>query len=205
MTHGDNNGLVLPPKVAPIQVVVLPIAQHKPGVLEAANELQGRLVNAGFRVKLDDSDNSMGWKCAEYEMKGVPLRVECGPRDLENGQCVLVRRNDGEKVVVALDELEKAVAEQLELVHKGMFEKAKKNLDDHIYEAHSLEEAKELQEKNGGFIKTMWCGELECELKMKEEAGMSSRCMPFAQEHLGDVCPICGKPAKKMIYWGVAY
>ena len=204
-THGDNNGLVLPPKVAPVQVIILPIAQHKPGVLEAAGELQTRLANAGFRVKLDDSDNSMGWKCAEYEMKGVPLRVECGPRDLENGQVVLVRRNDGEKTVVKIEDLEAAVAEQLELVHKGMYDRAKKNLDDHIFEAHSLEEAKELQEKNGGFIKTMWCGELDCELKMKEEAGMSSRCMPFAQENLGDTCPICGKPAKKMIYWGVAY
>ena len=201
----DEKMLVLPPKVAPIQVVVLPIAQHKEGVLEAANGLKDRLVAAGFRVKLDDSDNSMGWKCAEYEMKGVPLRVECGPRDLENGQVVLVRRNDGEKTVVAIADLEKAVAEQLELVHKGMFEKAKKNLTDHIYEAHSLEEAKKLQEENGGFIKTMWCGELECELKMKEQAGMSSRCMPFQQEHLSDVCPICGKPAKKMILWGVAY
>ncbi len=205
MTHGDNNGLVLPPKVAPIQVVVLPIAQHKEGVLDAANGLKDRLVSAGFRVKLDDSDNSMGWKCAEYEMKGVPLRVECGPRDLENGQVVLVRRNDGEKTVVAIADLEQAVAQQLELVHQGMFEKAKKNLTDHIYEAHSLEEAKKLQEENGGFIKTMWCGELECELKMKEVAGMSSRCMPFAQEDLGETCPICGKKAKTMILWGVAY
>ncbi len=205
MTHGDNNGLVLPPKVAPIQVVVLPIAQHKPGVLEAAGDIKARLENAGLRVKLHDSDNSMGWKCAEYEMKGVPLRVECGPRDLENGEVVLVRRNDGEKIVVKLENLEAAVAEQLEQVHQGMFARAKKNLDEHIYEAHSLEEAKELQEKNGGFIKTMWCGELECELKMKEQAGMSSRCIPFAQENLGDVCPICGKPAKKMILWGVAY
>ena len=205
MTHGDNNGLVLPPKVAPVQVVVLPIAQHKPGVLEGASELRSRLAAAGFRVKMDDSDNSMGWKCAEYEMKGVPLRVECGPRDLENGQCVLVRRNDGEKTVVAIADLEKAVAEQLELVHQGMFARAKKNLEDHIYEAHSLEEAKALQEANGGFVKTMWCGELDCELAMKEKAGMSSRCIPFAQEHLGDTCACCGKPAKKMIYWGVAY
>ena len=205
MTHGDNNGLVLPPKVAPIQAIILPIAQHKAGVLEAAGAIKDRLIAAGFRTKLDDSDNSMGWKCAEYEMKGVPLRVECGPRDLENGQVVLVRRNDGAKTVVKLENLETAVAEQLELVHKGMYERAYKNLTDHIYEAHSLEEAKALQEANGGFIKTMWCGDLECELKMKEEAGMSSRCMPFAQEHLGDVCPICGKPAKTMIYWGVAY
>jgi len=205
MTHGDNNGLVLPPKVAPIQAIILPIAQHKAGVLEAAGAIRERLIAAGFRTKLDDSDNSMGWKCAEYEMKGVPLRVECGPRDLENGQVVLVRRNDGVKTVVKLEDLETAAAEQLELVHKGMYDRAYKNLTDHIYEAHSLEEAKALQEANGGFIKTMWCGDLECELKMKEEAGMSSRCMPFAQEHLGDVCPICGKPAKTMIYWGVAY
>ena len=142
MTHGDNNGLVLPPKIAPIQVIILPIAQHKPGVLEAAAQLKERLVKAGFRVKVDDSDNSMGWKCAEYEMKGVPLRVECGPRDLENGQCILVRRNDGEKTVIKLEELEQAVEAQLELVQKGMYEKAKKNLEEHIYEAHSIEEAK---------------------------------------------------------------
>ena len=205
MAHGDNNGLVLPPKIAPIQVIVLPVAMHKAGVLEKATELKDRLVKAGLRVKLDDSDNSMGWKCAEYEMKGVPLRVECGPRDLENGQCVLVRRNDGEKTVVKLEELETAVAEQLEAVHQGMYAKAKKNLEEHIYEAHSLEEAKALQEQNGGFIKTMWCGSLECEMAMKEKAGMSSRCIPFAQEKLDTVCACCGKPADKMIYWGIAY
>ena len=205
MTHGDNNGLVLPPKVAPIQVVVLPIAQHKPGVLEGAAGIRDRLIEAGLRVKMDDSDNSMGWKCAEYEMKGVPLRVECGPRDLENGQCVIVRRTDREKVFVKLEELETAIAEQLNVVQQQMYDKAKKNLDEHIYTAYSLEEAKRLQEENGGYIKTMWCGDLECELKMKEVAGMSSRCIPFAQEHLADTCACCGKPAKKMVYWGVAY
>ncbi|MCQ2419643.1 MAG: proline--tRNA ligase [Clostridia bacterium] len=205
MTHGDNNGLVLPPKVAPIQIVVLPIAQHKEGVLEAAASLKQRLTDAGWRVKMDDSDNSMGWKCAQYEMKGVPLRVECGPRDLENGQCVLVRRVDGEKVTVKLEKLETAAAEQLELAQKIMYERALKNMQDNTYEAHSLEEAKQLQQEHGGFIKTMWCESLECELKMKEEGGMSSRCMPLKQEHLGDTCPICGKPAKKMIYWGIAY
>ena len=205
MTHGDNNGLVLPPKVAPIQVVVLPIAQHKAGVLEGAAAIRDRLIEAGLRVKMDDSDNSMGWKCAEYEMKGVPLRVECGPRDLENGQCVIVRRTDREKVFVRLEELETAIAEQLKVVQQQMYDKAKKNLDEHIYTAYSLEEAKELQEKNGGYIKTMWCGDLECELKMKEVAGMSSRCIPFAQEQLAEKCACCGKPAKKMVYWGVAY
>ena len=205
MAHGDNNGLVLPPAVAPIQVIVLPVAQHKPGVLEAANALRDRLLAAGLRAKVDDSENSMGWKCAQYEMKGVPLRVEIGPRDIENGQCVMVRRNDGEKSFVALSELESAAQEQLRLVYEGMYAKAKKNLDEHIFAASSIEEAKALQEKNGGFIKTMWCGELQCELDMKEKAGMSSRCMPLEQERLSEVCACCGKPARHMIHWGVAY
>ena len=205
MAHGDNNGLVLPPKIAPIQVVVVPVAQHKPGVLEKANEVYEALKAAGLRVKIDDSDNSLGWKCAQYEMKGVPLRVELGPRDIENGQCVAVRRDNGEKITVALDELASRVPALLDAVQQGLYNAAKINLDEHIFEAHSLEEAKALQAEHGGFIKTMWCGELDCELKMKEEAGMSSRCMPLQQEHFADVCPICGKPAKHMIYWGVAY
>ena len=205
MTHGDDNGLVLPPRIAPTQVVVIPVAQHKEGVIEAATALLERLQAAGIRAKMDASEQSMGWKCAEYEMKGVPLRVECGPRDLENGQCVLVRRTDREKVVVKLEDLETAVQEQLKVVQQQMYDKAKRNLDEHIYEAHSLEEAKRLQEENGGYIKTMWCGELECELAMKEKAGMSSRCIPFAQENLGETCACCGKPAKKMVYWGIAY
>ena len=205
MTHGDNNGLVLPPKIAPIQVIVLPVAQHKPGVLEAAKALAGRLTAAGLRVKVDDSDNSMGWKCAEYEMKGVPLRVEIGPRDMEAGQCVMVRRNDGEKTIVKLEALEAAANEQLQLVHDLLYQNALENLQQNTYEAHSLEQARQLQAEHGGFIKTMWCGELECELKMKEEAGMSSRCMPLEQEHFDDVCPICGRSAKHSIYWGIAY
>ena len=205
MTHGDNNGLVLPPEVAPIQVVVLPIAAHKPGVTEKAEELVERLKKAGVRVKGDFSDNSPGWKFANWEMKGVPLRIEIGPKDMENNQCVAVRRDNGEKVFLSLDELETSVPELLKAVQQGLFDKAKANLDSHVFPAFSLEEAKSLQEEKGGFIKTMWCGELECEMKMKEQAGMTSRCIPFEQEQLGDVCPICGKPAKKMIYWGVAY
>ena len=125
--------------------------------------------------------------------------------DLENGECVIVRRTDREKVVVKLENLEAAVAEQLVVVQQQMYDKAKKNLDEHIFEAHSLEEAKQLQEANGGYIKTMWCGDLECEMAMKEKAGMSSRCIPFAQENLGDTCPCCGKKADKMVYWGIAY
>ncbi len=205
MTHGDNNGLVLPPHVAPVQVIIVPVAQHKEGVLEKAGELYSTLKAAGIRVKMDDSDQSLGWKCAQYEMKGVPLRIEIGPRDMEQNQCVAVRRDNFEKVTVSLDELAVRVPQLLEDVQQGLFQKAKANLDSHIFAASSLEEAKELQEKNGGFIKTMWCGSLECELAMKEKAGMSSRCIPFQQEHLGDTCAICGKPAKKMIYWGVAY
>ena len=205
MTHGDNNGLVLPPHVAPIQVIIVPVAQHKEGVLEKAGELYDTLKAAGIRVKMDDSDNSLGWKCAQWEMKGVPVRLEIGPRDMENNQCVAVRRDNREKVTINIDELAASVSEVLEQVQQGLFDKAKKNLDEHIFEAHSLEEAKRLQEEKGGFIKTMWCGELECEMKMKEQAGMTSRCIPFAQEHLGDTCPICGKKAKHMIYWGVAY
>ena len=205
MTHGDNNGLVLPPRIAPVQVIVVPVAQHKPGVIEKATEIYEQLKAAGVRVKLDDSDNSLGWKCAQYEMKGVPLRVEIGPRDIEDNVCMAVRRDNGEKVSVALDELEARIPELLGEVQKGLYAKAKKNLDEHCYPAYSIEEAKELQEKNGGFIKTMWCGDLQCELDMKEKAGMSSRCIPFAQENLGEVCACCGKPAKHMIYWGVAY
>ena len=205
MTHGDNNGLVLPPKVAPMQLIVVPVAAHKPGVAEKAQALCDRLNAAGYRAKIDLSDNSMGWKCAEYEMKGVPVRVEMGPRDMANNSCVMVRRDNGEKTVVSLDELEQKAGELLEAVHNGLFEKAKRNLKEHTYVAHTLDEAKELQEKNGGFIKTMWCGELDCELAMKEKAGMSSRCIPFNQEHLDDVCPVCGKSAKCEVYWGVAY
>ncbi len=205
MTHGDNNGLVLPPHIAPIQVIVLPIAAHKPGVTEKAEELVARLKAAGLRVKGDFSDNSPGWKFANWEMKGVPLRIEIGPRDMEQGQCVAARRDNGEKVTVSLDEIETAVPALLDAVQQGLFDKAKANLDSHIFEAHSLEEAKELQEKNGGFIKTMWCGDLQCELDMKEKAGMSSRCIPFEQENLGETCACCGKPARHMIYWGVAY
>ena len=160
---------------------------------------------AGIRVKIDDSDQSMGWKAAEYEMKGVPLRVEIGPKDMEKDQCCICRRDSGEKVFVPLAELETEAVRLLDEVHKGLYERAAKNLADHTYPAFSLEEAKQIQEEKGGFIKTMWCGELQCELDMKEKAGMTSRCIPFVQEHLADTCPICGKPAKHMIYWGVAY
>ena len=205
MAHGDNNGLVLPPKIAPIQVIIVPVAAHKPGVTEKAEELLKKVTSLGIRVKADFSDNSLGWKCAQYEMKGVPLRLELGPRDIENNSCVAVRRDNGEKTVVSLDELDTCIPVLLDKVQQGLYDSARVNLEQHIFSAQSIEEAKQLQEEHGGFIKTMWCGEEQCELAMKEKAGMSSRCIPFAQEHLGDVCACCGKPAKTMIYWGVAY
>ena len=205
MTHGDNNGLVLPPRIAPIQVIVLPIAAHKPGVTEAAEAVVERLKAAGIRVKGDFSDNSPGWKFAEWEMKGVPLRLEIGPKDLEKNQCVLVRRDTREKIFVSLDELETAIPAQLEALRKDLYERALANREKRTWAATTMEEVKELAKANTGYIKTMWCGDLACEMKMKEEAGLSSRCMPFEQEHLSDVCPCCGKPASKMVYWGVAY
>ena len=205
MTHGDNSGLVLPPKVAPVQVIVIPVAQHKEGVVEANEAVADRLKKAGFRVKMDASDNSPGWKFAEYEMKGVPLRLELGPKDMEKNQCVLVRRDSGEKSFASLDGIEDTVARMLEDIHAALYERAKKNLEDNTYPCATLAEVKEKMETRGGFAKTMWCGELECELKMKEEAGVSSRCIPFQQEKLSDVCACCGRPAKHMVYWGVAY
>ncbi len=205
MTHGDNNGLVLPPHVAPIQVIIVPVAQHKPGVVEKASELYAALKAAGVRVKLDDSDQSMGWKCAQYEMKGVPLRLEIGPRDIENGVCVAVRRDNFEKITVALDELTQRVPQLLEDVQQGLFDKAKRNLDSHTKECGTMEEVKTFMEQEGGFARTKWCGSLECELKMKDEAGVSSRCMPLEQSGTTGKCVCCGRECRTDIIWGVAY
>ena len=196
---------MLPPRIAPVQVIIIPIAQHKPGVAEAAEALRARLLQADIRVKLDLSEQSPGWKFAEYEMKGVPLRLEIGPKDLEQGQCVLVRRDDGQKTAISLDGLEETVSSLLDQIQQSMFDRAKENVDENTFIAHTVKEVREIIETKGGFVKTMWCGDLACELRMKEEAGVSSRCIPFAQEHLGDICPCCGKPAQKMVYWGVAY
>lgn len=205
MTHGDDNGLILPPAVAPIQTVVVPIAQHKAGVLEASEKLAERLKAAGLRVKLDDTDNSPGWKFAQYEMKGVPLRVELGPRDMESGCCVLVRRDTGEKLTVSLDELEAKVKEQLDALAKNLYDRALENRKNRTYTCKTMDELKATADNELGFYKTMWCGDEACEVKLKEELEITSRCMPFEQESLSDVCPVCGKPAKTMIYWGKAY
>ena len=204
MTHGDDNGLVLPPAVAPIQLVIIPIASHKEGVLDKAKELKNKLANV-CRVKLDDSDNSAGWKFAEYEMKGVPLRLEIGPKDIENNRCVVVRRDNGEKIFVSLDELETKIPELLEAVRDGLYRKAFDRRAAMTFTARDYAELKDIADNKPGFIKAMWCGDRECEDKLKDELGITSRCIPFEQEHLGDTCVCCGKPAKHMLYWGKAY
>lgn len=203
MTHGDDNGLVLPPAIAPVQAVIIPVAMHKEGVLERATALKEQLSKV-CRVKLDDSDNSPGWKYAEYEMKGVPLRIEIGPKDIEQNQCVVVTRHNREKHFVSLDEIERKIPELLMKVRDGIYNLALERREKKTFTATTMEQIKELAQENC-FIKTMWCGELGCEMAMKEEAGLSSRCMPFEQEQLSDICPICGKPATKMVIWGKAY
>lgn len=204
MIHGDNNGLVLPPNIAPIQVVVIPVAANKPGVLEKAAAVADSLKEK-FTVKFDDSDKSPGWKFSEYEMKGIPVRVEIGPRDLENNQAVLVRRDNNEKITVSLDNISSETEELLKTIQHDMYERAKQLRESRIYTAHDFDEMKKISDEHTGFIKAMWCGDLACEEKIKDEAGLSSRCMPFEQEHVSDKCVCCGKPAKTMVYWGKAY
>ena len=205
MTHGDDSGLVLPPSVAPIQVVVMPVQQHKEGVLEAAGKLADTLKSAGIRVKVDDSDQSPGWKFSEYEMKGVPLRIEIGPRDIAEGKCVVVRRDNREKSFVAVENIVEAVKEGLENLRAALYEKALANREARTFVAKSFEELKDIAAKESGYIKAMWCGDLECELKLKEECDVSSRCIPFEGEAVSDKCVCCGREAKKLVYWGKAY
>ena len=204
MTHGDDNGLVLPPAIAPTQLIVIPIATHKAGVTEKATEIYEK-VNKICRAKIDLGEQSPGWKFAEYEMKGVPLRLELGPRDIENNQCVICRRDNGEKIVVSLDELEDKISQLLAAVHEGMFNKALERRNQMTYDAHNSEEMKEIADNKPGFIRAMWCGERECEDALKESVGVTSRCIPFNEEQLSDTCVCCGKPAKHMLYWGKAY
>ena len=204
MTHGDDEGLILPPAIAPFQVVIVPVAAHKPGVTEKAEELAKRL-SKFCRVKLDNSDNSPGWKFSQWEMKGVPLRLEIGPKDIEKNQCVLVRRDNREKTFVSLDELETAIPAQLDALAQSLYARALENREMRTWAATTMDEVKALAEANNGYIMTRWCGDVAGEEKIKEVAGLSSRCMPFEQEHLSDVCPICGRPAKVMVYWGKAY
>lgn len=203
MVHGDNSGLVLPPRIAPTQIMIIPIQQKKEGVLDKARQLRDRLSN--FRVKVDDADKSPGWKFSEQEMRGIPIRVEIGPKDIEANKCVICRRDTREKIEVSLDELEIKAGEILERMQTEMLERARVHRDAHTYTAKNLEEFRKLFTEQSGFVKAMWCGEQACEDKIKEELAVTSRCMPFEQETLSDTCVCCGKKAKKMVYWGKAY
>lgn len=205
MSHGDNRGLKLPPRVAPIQVVIVPIAQHKEGVLDKVYDIQKKLSNI-FRTKVDAREKySPGYKFNYWEMKGVPIRLELGPRDLEKGECILVRRDTAEKIVVKIDELEKEITDLLEKIHINMFNECKKRMEEKTSIALDFEEFKNNMKKNQGFIKAMWCGNEECEKKIKEETGAKSRCMPFEQEKLSDKCVCCGKEANHMVVWAKQY
>ena len=205
MVHGDDNGLVLPPAIAPIQIVIVPVAMHKEGVLDRANALAGELKAKGFRVKIDDSDKMPGWKFAEWEMKGVPLRIEIGPRDIENNQCMTVRRDNGEKLPVSLDEIGEKAQEILDNVHDALYEKALASREGRIYDVTDYDEFCKTIAEKPGFVRAMWCGDKECELKIKDDTQATSRCMPFEQETLSDKCVCCGRPAKHMVVWGKAY
>ena len=205
MTHGDDNGLVLPPAVAPIQVEVIPIATHKEGVMEKANELKERLSKV-CRAHLDDSDNSAGWKFAQCEMRGIPLRVEIGPKDMAENKCVVVRRDNYEKITVSLDELEQRIPELLKAVHDGLYNKALARRQSMTYDVTDMDSMVDTANNKPGLIRAMWCGELECEETLKEKAGVTSRCMPFDNNQpISDRCVCCGKPAKHLTYWGKAY
>ena len=203
MVHGDNSGLVLPPKIAPTQVMIIPIQQRKAGVLEKAAEIKEMLKD--FRVKVDETDKSPGFKFAEQEMRGIPLRVEIGPRDIAEGKCVVVRRDTREKISCDIAELPEKIGQLLPMIQNDMFERAKKHLEEHTFEAPDKETFEALFEETKGFVKAMWCGSRECEEKIKEDYSVTSRCIPFEQKKLSDVCVCCGKPATKMVYWGRAY
>lgn len=206
MVHGDDSGLVLPPRIAPVQVMVVPIQQHKDGVLDKASEVKDMLAKAGIRVKMDDSEKSPGWKFAEQEMRGIPIRIELGPKDIEAGKCVLVRRDTREKIECTMEEASQLAADMLEIIQRDMFERAKTHRDTHITDAKSYAAFKDAVEHKPGFIRAMWCGNVECENKIKEETTATSRCMPLEKwDAVSEVCVCCGKPAHKLVYWGKAY
>jgi prolyl-tRNA synthetase len=203
MVHGDDSGLVLPPRIAPTQIMIIPINQNKEGVLDKAYELKERL--SSFKVKVDDSEKSPGWKFSEQEMRGIPIRIEIGPKDIEANQAVIVRRDTREKTVVSLDEIEAKAGEILETMQEQMLERARKHRDSHTYMATNMEEFEKTVAEKPGFVKAMWCQDEACEKEIKEKTGATSRCMPFEQEHIADTCVCCGKPATTMTYWGKAY
>lgn len=203
MVHGDDSGLVLPPKIAPTQIMIIPINQNKEGVLEKALWLRDKL--KAFKVKVDDTDKSPGWKFSEQEMRGIPIRIEIGPKDIAANQAVIVRRDTREKMVVSLDEVDSKVKETLDRMQIEMLERARTHRDTHTYTVSSMEEFEKTIAEKPGFIKAMWCQDEACEKEIKDKTGATSRCMPFEQEHIADTCICCGKPTSTMAYWGKAY
>lgn len=205
MVHGDDSGLVLPPRIAPVQLMVVPIQQKKEGILEAAKALKESFIKSGIMARLDDADKSPGYKFADAEIRGIPLRAEMGPKDLANSTCVLVRRDTREKYIVSIDEAPEKAKEIMETMQKEMFEKAKKHLESHITDVTTYDEFKDAVDNKPGFIRAMWCGDVACEEKIKADTTATSRCIPFEQEQISDKCVCCGKPAKNLVFWGKAY
>ncbi len=205
MVHGDDSGLVLPPKVAPVQIMIVPIRQNAEGVLDKVEEVSGELKAAGLRVKCDLTDKSPGFKFADAEMRGIPLRIEIGPKDIEKGMCVVARRDTGEKKEASLSGIAEFIKNELSQMHSDMLKKAEAFLDSHISDAHDYDEFKKAIEEKPGFVRAMWCGDVSCEEKIKADTTATSRCMPFEQEMIDQKCVCCGKEAKKLVYWGKAY
>lgn len=205
MVHGDNSGLKLPPRIAPVQVMIVPIRQDAEGVMDQAQNIFSELSASGIRVKIDNSEKSPGWKFSEQEMRGIPVRIELGPKDIEKNQAILVRRDTREKIVAPIPEIPKLLKELLDTIQKDMFSRALEHRNTHTYDVKSYEDFKTTINEKPGFIRAMWCGCQECEDKIKEDTSATSRCIPFDQEQLSETCVCCGKPAKKMVYWGRAY
>ena len=204
MVHGDDSGLVLPPRIAPTQLVIVPVQQQVEGVLDKAYELKERLSKV-CRVKVDDSDKMPGWKFSEHEMRGVPLRLEVGPKDIQKNQVVLVKRLDREKLFVSMDELETKIPEVLEDVQNALYNKALAMRNSKTFTAKTMDEMEKILNETPGFIKAMYCGNEECENIIKEKMAATARCIPFEQEQISDKCVCCQKDAKQMVYWGRAY
>ncbi len=205
MAHGDNRGLKLPPRVAPIQAVIVPVAMQKEGVKEKAEELYQKL-SENYRMELDVRDNyTPGYKFNDWEMRGVPVRIELGPRDIENNVCVAVRRDTGEKITINLNEIGTKLQEILDNIQQNMYEECKAIRKKRTNIAYNMDEFVKYIDENQGYIKTMWCGNVKCENKIKELTGAHSRCIPFEQEKLGNTCVCCGKEAKHMVVWGRQY
>ncbi|HHU13334.1 MAG TPA: proline--tRNA ligase [Clostridiaceae bacterium] len=203
MVHGDDDGLRLPPRIAPVQIVIVPVAMHKPGVLDAAHALKESL--SDYRVKIDDTDKMPGWKFAEHEMKGVPLRLEIGPRDIENNACLAVRRDTGEKQVLPLDNIAEAAGRLLEAIHSSMLSEATELLNKSQYEAADWVTFTDLIAGKPGFVHAYWCGSEDCEAKVKDETQATSRCLVETDKLDGRTCVVCGEPANHLVIWGKAY